>query len=85
MRTLPRSILALVLGTALLMASACSRGNSGGPAANTAREEAEAIKLAKEREKGDRLKYGESKEVITPFGSVIVSKDQSGTVSYKGK
>jgi len=51
----------------------------------TAQRESEAIAAAKSVDSGEKLKNGESKQVLTAYGPVIVSKDQSGTVSYKKK
>jgi len=75
--------LGLLVGASLLLG--CS-GSAGVPAPSTAAEQEEgAIARAKEIDKGDKLKNGESREIMTSFGPVIVSKDQNGAVTYKKK
>jgi hypothetical protein len=82
MRAVQRLVVAVGLTVSVLVLSGC--GTSSPPPAPEQRE-ASAIDSAKQQENGSRLKSGENREVHTPFETVIVSKDQSGTVTYKVK
>jgi hypothetical protein len=62
----------------------CPGGPGGTPSSQTATEDP-AIKEAKSKEDGSSLKPGESKEVQTNNGMVVVSKDSAGKVTYKVK
>jgi hypothetical protein len=84
MRAILRLMLAMCLTAGFLVLSGC--GNKAAPP-SPEQQQTFSIDSAKQQENGAKLKAGESKEVRTPFETVIVSKDQSGNVTYtvKGK
>jgi hypothetical protein len=82
MRAMHRFVIALGLAVGFLGLSGC---NTAPPPPGPAQQEALSLDAAKHQESGAKLKPGESKEVSTPFESVIVTKDQSGNVTYKLK
>jgi hypothetical protein len=60
------------------------RGPGGEPPAKS-QAELDAIDAAFKSKAGDKLKRGESTEVETPHGVVLVKKDPAGHVSYTFK
>jgi hypothetical protein len=87
---LGRLLVVVPLALCLMLLPACGGGAPGKKGAERAPEdipprEKEAVEAAKHKDKGDGLKPGESREIMTPGAIVIISKDQNGNVTYKVK
>lgn len=71
-----------VTSLALSILPGCGGPSGQGPSAVV---EDPAIKAAQDLDKGEGLKKGESREVKTPQGTVIVFKNANDEVAYRKK